>query len=292
MKPLRVNAASVVLASTFLCSIACRSLTPVSQPNIASISSEADQAYESKRFSACAAGYEKAAQLQSTRQAFFLYNAACCYALDKRPAEAVRLLQSAIDKGFKDPKRLESDADLNALKTEAAWAGLVAKAASAEAKHQSSLNAELLALYQADQADRLGNNPEKINWAEVSPRDAQRRARVSEIVASGGAKVSDDFFHAAMVFQHGDSLKDYERAYELALKSTQLSPSHERSRWLTAAALDRKLLNEGKPQRYGTQFSMVGGKLKLSPFDPTVTDSERAEWDVPSLAQSRARETH
>jgi transposase len=63
----------------------------------------------------------------------------------------------------------------------------------------------------------------------------------------------EDYFHAAMVFQHGETLDDFWRAHELAKRGAELG--HPNCRWLTAAAYDRWLMNQGKPQKYGTQYT-------------------------------------
>ena len=80
-----------------------------------------------------------------------------------------------------------------------------------------------------------------------------------------------------------------QRAHDLAVRAVELDPHHERAKWLAAAALDRKLMDEHKPQKYGTQFQMRGGVWVLWEVDPTVTDAERDAWNVPPLAAAKAR---
>lgn len=81
-----------------------------------------------------------------------------------------------------------------------------------------------------------------------------------------------------MIFQHGDTLDDYWMAHTLAKRSAEMG--HNPGRWLAAAALDRWLLNQGKPQKYGTQFYSDGKSWRLLKLDPDTTDAERAEWNV------------
>src|SRR6202011_3631592 len=59
-------------------------------------------------------------------------------------------------------------------------------------------------------------------------------------------------------------------------------------RWLAAAALDRLLVHEGQRQKYGTQYRTWGGAQMLVEVNPSTTDEERAEWDVPPLAAAQA----
>jgi hypothetical protein len=123
----------------------------------------------------------------------------------------------------------------------------------------------------------------------VIARDAKRRERVRQILDSGGAKVSADYFHAAMVFQHGEKVSDYQLSHNLALKAADLDPTNKLARWLAAASKDRELMNLGKPQLYGTQFRIENGRWVLYQVDPSVTDEERAKWNVPPLEQANKR---
>jgi hypothetical protein len=148
------------------------------------------------------------------------------------------------------------------------------------------MNEELHAIYTQDQADRKGKN--RIN-ANVQEQDRIRRQRVQELLTAGSIQTADDYFHAAMVFQHGEQLDDYWKAHELARKAAELG--HSTGRWLTAASYDRWLMRQGKPQKYGTQYTMPPGSsmFTLYEVDPTTTDEERAEWNVPSLADAHKR---
>ena len=124
----------------------------------------------------------------------------------------------------------------------------------------------------------------------VAPRDGARLQRVKEIVEAGEVKTADDYFHAAMVLQHGQDPEDFKLAHELALKASEMDAEHSSARWLAAAAKDRYLQNVGKPQIYGTQFRKVDGTWTLDPIDESaVTDEERARWGVPPLAKAKER---
>src|SRR3954452_1437676 len=82
----------------------------------------------------------------------------------------------------------------------------------------------------------------------------------------------------------------YDQASEWATKAVELDPDYPGVRWLAAAAKDRYLMWSGKPQLYGTQFKKdKDGPWYLWQVDPTVTDEERAKWDVPPLARAKAR---
>lgn len=137
------------------------------------------------------------------------------------------------------------------------------------------MNAELRALYEADQQDRRGELS-----VQVAERDRVRRKRVRELLAAGLTS-AEDYYHAAMIFQHGEVPEDFGQAHELALKSAEMG--HRPGRWLAAAAYDRWLMRQGRPQKYGTQYRPSGNAWQLWAVDPATTDAERAEWDVPPL---------
>jgi hypothetical protein len=124
----------------------------------------------------------------------------------------------------------------------------------------------------------------------VGKRDDERRKRVQEIVEKGGAREAADYIHASMVFQHGTTPEDYDRANRWAAKAVELDPDYPGARWLAAASKDRYLMWSGKPQLYGTQFKRDGnGPWYLWQVDPSITDEERAKWDVSPLARAKAR---
>ncbi|MCR9245331.1 MAG: hypothetical protein NXI31_09885 [bacterium] len=62
-----------------------------------------------------------------------------------------------------------------------------------------------------------------------------------------------------------------------------------RVRPLAATAYDRVRRLAGEPQKFGTQIVECEGRCELWPVDPTTTDSERAKWGLPPLAELRAR---
>ncbi len=124
---------------------------------------------------------------------------------------------------------------------------------------------------------------------QLRERDAQRRQRVSELLAQGGRSAPDDYFHAALIFQHGETLEDIWQAHELARKAAELgatqSMGSKDSHWLAAAALDRWLMYQGKPQKYGTQFVPDGKCWRLWDVDADTTDAERLANYVPALQE-------
>ncbi len=147
------------------------------------------------------------------------------------------------------------------------------------------MNKELQSLYEQDQADRF--EMQKLTREQIVHRDRIRRQRVEELRECEALQVPEDFFHAAMIFQHGETLEHYWQAYELAKKGAKLG--HLACRRLTAATYDRWLMRQGKPQMYGTQYILKGGRWVLYEVEPTTTDAQRAEWNVPLLDQALQR---
>ena len=150
------------------------------------------------------------------------------------------------------------------------------------------MNAELHTLFEADQTERQ-HHPEygTTEYWQLRERDAQRRVRTTALIAENALGEAEDYFHAAMIFQHGESLEDVWQAHHLTAKAASLG--YEPAQWLTAAALDRWLMYQGKLQTYGTQFVPDGKAYRLWDVDPTTTDADRAAWNVPSLQEQTER---
>lgn len=255
------------------------SCATTSRADRARLSTEGHALYDQKKYDECARSFVRAEKH---------YEAACCFALLNQPDPAFDALNRlTTDRDLPSVEEIEADADFASLKSDPRWAAFVKTLSTRIHQVAASQNAELRAIYEADQADR--RTPD-IDWAVVQPRDEQREKRVAEILEAQGATVADDYWHAAMVFQHGLTPDQIRRARSLALKAVELDPRHDSARWLAAAALDRELMYENKPQKYGTQFKREPEKgWYLWPVDPSTTDQERDEWNVPTLTTQQKR---
>lgn len=150
------------------------------------------------------------------------------------------------------------------------------------------MHRELQMLFEQDQADRQGfAHFDAEQRQRLLRQDAARRKRVVALLASEAGLDADDYFHAAMIFQHGETLAHFWRAHQLAHTGARLG--HPAGLWLMAAAYDRWLMCQGHPQKYGTQYLIREGRWVLYEVDPTTTDAQRARWNVPPLAQSLHR---
>lgn len=174
------------------------------------------------------------------------------------------------------------------MATSGGEAAEVAGAAAATAT--GSASEELAQIYEADQADRVRPAGEGIGLHEVGQRDRQRRARVQELYESDQLQTGADYYHAAMVLQHGREPNDYLLAHEFCMAALALG--HERARWLSAATLDRFLKSIGRPQRFGTQYSssVTDPRMRLYEVEEGVRDSLRHQLRVPALSEAMARE--
>src|ERR671932_1680617 len=168
---------------------------------------------------------------------------------------------------------------------------------SARAPGQPMANEELRHLFERDQEGRRGGlSPWRV--ARLLWGDWRRRRRLRQLIASGALRTGEDCYHAAMLLQHSPHLADYWRAHLLAQRAVQLG--YPPARWLVAAALDRWLMRQGGPQKYGTQYVPAGAprwvwwvwwgrRYRLWDVDPATTDEERAAWGVPPLEVARTQ---
>lgn len=148
---------------------------------------------------------------------------------------------------------------------------LVASERRASAFAQSSAGAEdLQAIYNQDQNDRSN-----ITAASIQ-RDTQRRELVHKLLNDGKVQTGEDYYHAAVVYQHGQTPRDYLLAHVLA--TTSVAKGYKDGLWLQAATLDRYLQSIKQPQIFGTQFRQYDDNpYSQEPYDANlVSDSLRA----------------
>ena len=148
-------------------------------------------------------------------------------------------------------------------------------------------NPELARMFAEDQAAR---RVEEIDWTLLNRQDTERRAAVMAILRAGGVRTAQDYYNAAMIFQHGGSQDEIRLAHSLATIASSLRSSPA-TNWLKAATWDRLMSRFDQPQWYGTQYVRdEAGRWALYPVNPdAVTDEQRAAWSVPSLDEARGR---
>lgn len=153
-------------------------------------------------------------------------------------------------------------------------------------------NPRLSAMLDEDQADRISWREKKIDADTITQRDESRRAEVQRMLATARVRTAHDFYCAALVFHHGQTVDDYRLATSLAWVSMTVDPTNKDYAYLVASTWDRFLLAQGRPQWYGTKCRHEpdsSGKDQLHPVDETaVTDSDRARFDLKPLDVMRA----
>ena len=271
---------NILLAASLLATIPLTAALPAPMPE----AKAGYDAYRQKDYRACAAIFSDVARLypQDTEAPEM---AAACFSRAGDAAKTREYLQMALRRGYRDCK---------AVRTKPLYAPFVGELApSCDANEEAfvrSVNPELLAAYSADQWEReqLTTGGE-IDVEMIKRHDAARQALVALMLRHGHVRTADDYYHAAMIMQHGSGIESFETAQKLVKKAVQLRPWFPAAQWLYAATTDRLLQAQGKPQIYGTQYRQVGGKWTLEPFDQhAVTDAERVRWRVAPLAERLA----
>jgi hypothetical protein len=140
--------------------------------------------------------------------------------------------------------------------------------------------AELCILTRDDQADR---STQPIDWNSVTPRDRARRTAVIALVRSRPLKTSGDYFHAALVMQHGEKWEDYAAAHLLSARGLQLAPSDQNLQRMVAASWDRMMHSMGHKQWFGTNtFRGADGTTEPKETRPDLLPDALIElWSRP-----------
>lgn len=159
---------------------------------------------------------------------------------------------------------------------------------------------ELRNLAKADQADRAwslqGRPPTEAELSHMVAEDAKRLVRVRELLQQDQIVTAEDFDHAALLSQHGDTPEDILAAHELSFIALLKKKGRGLGN-LPVLAEDRFLERIGYRQRFGSQGrSFVQGKEsntdqsavndvdEKGPF--AVADTLRADLFMPPLAAS------
>ncbi|WP_404418706.1 hypothetical protein [Brevundimonas vesicularis] len=154
-------------------------------------------------------------------------------------------------------------------------------------------NAEMVAIFAADQAVRQNLSPDFFNdrarMTEMIAGDAARRVQTRALLDAGALQTGEDYRAAAFVFQHGSTPEDYLLAHSLAVAA--VAKGSPDGAWIAAATLDRYLQMTDKAQIYGTQTRKTrDAPATLDPYDRAlIPDSLRAVFGVPPQSEQDAR---
>ena len=161
--------------------------------------------------------------------------------------------------------------------------GLISKEVSsfAEARPESL---ELQEMYKIDQGVRMA----PIDFDKMKAVDRIHQKRLAELLQGGKLSSGDDYYHAAMIMQHGATAEDTALAHILAINGAL--KGNVKARWLSAASMDRLLMRLQQPQIFGTQFTKAQGVWTMEPIKPNlIPDSIRKDFGVPTVAENEQR---
>jgi hypothetical protein len=171
--------------------------------------------------------------------------------------------------------------------------GDVVSPASYPVRIDSVLRAELLTLAQADQAAREGFGAaaaanDTVYLKRLLASDSARTLRLKEIVQVYGwptsALVGRDGADAAwLLLQHSGDVAWQERLLPLLEVQAQAGELPLSS---VALLTDRVLVGLGRPQRYGSQFSLVESRLVAHPIEDFAgLEARRAAMGLQPMAE-------
>jgi len=112
-----------------------------------------------------------------------------------------------------------------------------------------------------------------------------RAAKARALAQKGALHSGRDHMRAAVLLAESADPADWELAAQLGNQAAELGePLGLR---VVAEAIDKDLVRQGKPQRYGTQWVWNRERRvwRLHPIDPATTDDERAALGVPSYGE-------
>ncbi|MDQ4070284.1 MAG: alpha/beta hydrolase-fold protein [Actinomycetota bacterium] len=130
--------------------------------------------------------------------------------------------------------------------------------------------------------------PDDTEAERVAKRERRRQAeRDLELLLARQEPTGDEAYALARILSHAGPghTSTLERARELA--HVAHTKGHPEAGRLFATCVDRLLVADGEPQRYGTLRMTVAGEIRCPDLDPSVTDDERAALGLPPAAQVR-----
>lgn len=232
------------------------------------------------------------------------YNAACVYALTGHDEKAFRALNElAQSPRFSDSRALLADSDLVLLHDDPRWLpyihAMTFKDSLAQTKIDQPIKLELDSIFESDQFYRRQLEDVHRKYGDKSPQmdtleenmgraDSQNLARVSAILDKYGWLGPDVVGTRGSitlwgVVQHADQQPKLQEKYLALMRKAVDAGAADKD--LLAYLEDRVLVNEGKPQLYGTQLTRNGrGIYEPKPIvDPGQVDVRRAAMGLEPL---------
>ncbi|MBI4037162.1 hypothetical protein HY385_01945 [Candidatus Daviesbacteria bacterium] len=147
---------------------------------------------------------------------------------------------------------------------------------------------EIRQLFEGDQQDRQNFSKDPTKGLEIRQKDEQRLEEAKEILAKGEILDPEELNMLAFIFQHGDTVKDYQQALELATEAVELGlpPQNSLIPQATDRLMVREQLDKGVPlnqlkQKFGTQVMFDSDGTPVKPqLDGTVTKEELKKFGI------------
>jgi hypothetical protein len=155
-----------------------------------------------------------------------------------------------------------------------------------------SIRQELVRLGAEDQRLRQGLTPDKMQdtllLQEMLRGDSARTARLQHIIEGYGwpdsSRVGSDAASAAFLILQHSPIHEFQEKMMPVLE--RLAERGDVPRDDAAMLIDRVLMHDNLPQRYGTQFQMVDGRLVLYQVeDEALLEERRRSMGLPPLEQ-------
>lgn len=146
-----------------------------------------------------------------------------------------------------------------------------------------TINLQLEQLYLDDKNDRKLFEEGKLSEEVLRQHDTYRHEVLNTIAPTIDESEIWNCHYACLLLMHSwsDDPAIYKRAHEYAQKAIKLGSNV--TKWLYAASLDRWLVSQSKPQKFGTQFNIRTGIIY--DYDHSTSDQERSEYGVPPLSE-------
>lgn len=163
-------------------------------------------------------------------------------------------------------------------------------AAPRESTIPDTVRQELIRLGEEDQAIRQGLTPERMQdtafGRQMLRGDSARTARLRAIVDVHGwpdsVRAGSQAAQAAFLILQHSPVQAFQK--EMLPTVEDLAKQGAVPRDEAALLVDRVLVHEGRPQRYGTQFGVVNGRLVMdSVADPAGLEERRKSMGLPSM---------
>ena len=93
-----------------------------------------------------------------------------------------------------------------------------------ECVYASENNAQLTTLFKADQSERKAEN---IDWVLTNKHDEERRKITKKLLQLGQIQTASDYYHAALIFQHGLTYEEIQLANALTVIGLTIEPQNK-----------------------------------------------------------------